>query len=124
MTIPRSCSLAALLLAATAGLSACHRHEPIKTGDADASTAEKLGAVAGSAQSTVEHGVDATKTAAQQAADKAAAAASKAADAAVDKSKQAAAEVKDVSKQAVDDAKAAAQKAKDDAKKGYDSATQ
>lgn len=104
MSLTKKLSLAALVIALGAGVTACNKKEPTTE---EPSAAEKLGVEAGQAQQSIEQGWDKTKDATANAAD---AAADKAA-AASDKAKDAAA-----------DAKQSASDAKADLKKGYDSA--
>jgi hypothetical protein len=114
MSLTRKISLATLVIALGAGVTACHKKDAATE---EPSAAEKMGVEAGQAQQSIEQGWDKTKDATTNAADAAAAKA----EAASDKAKDAAADAKDAAKKATDDAKQSADEAKSDFKKGYDS---
>lgn len=118
MSLTKKFSLAALAIITAAGVSACDKKPPIRTGP---STAEQIGAEAGSAQKKIEQGWDKSKQAVGNATETATTRVDAATDEAREKAAATAASAKQTAEEAAASAKASAEKAKEDLKKGYNS---
>ncbi|MDI1300551.1 MAG: hypothetical protein PSX71_01460 [bacterium] len=118
MSLTKKLSLAALVIVVGAGVSACDKKPPISTGP---STAEQIGAEAGSAQKKIEQGWDNSKQAVGNASETATAKVDAAADEAKAKAAATVATAKQTAEETASAAKASAEKTKEDLKKGYNS---